>query len=131
MAIDFSGHCRFNIADAQRRIEYLRGLKPDWFVKPLSAAERARLAGPPAWLEGVLLLTDAAPLGPFGLEIAMEFGIEANSRFLMSVIDKERLDEVREAVEMVYETFGTADLVVTWGNDTIRPPLRQYEGLKF
>jgi hypothetical protein len=130
LAIDFTGHCGLGIADAQRRIEHLRRLDRDWFVKPLTDMERAQLSGPPAWLSGVLLLTDAGPLGRFGLEIAREFGIEARSCFLMSVIDKERLEEVRDAVEMVYETFGTAKLVVTWGNDTIRPPLRQYKGLK-
>jgi hypothetical protein len=115
LAIDFTGHCGLDIAGAQRLIEHLRSLKPDWFVKPLSEAERARLTGPPSWLEGVLLLTDAGPLGRFGLEIAREFWMEARSRFLMSVIDKERLDEVRDAVEMVYKTFGTRRLVVTWG----------------
>jgi hypothetical protein len=130
LAIDFTGHCRHDIAGAQQRIEHLRSVKPDWFVRPLTEAERARLTGPPAWLEGVLLLTDAHPLGPFDHEIAMEFGIDARCSFLMSVLDKERLDEVREAVELVYETFGTAALVVTWGNDTLRPPLRDYEGLK-
>jgi hypothetical protein len=85
LAIDFTGHCGLDIAGAQRLIEHLRSLKP------------------------------AGPLGRFGLEIAREFWMEARSRFLMSVIDKERLDEVRDAVEMVYKTFGTRRLVVTWG----------------
>jgi hypothetical protein len=129
VAIDFTGHCRLPRPEAQRRIDHLRQAKPAWFQAPLTEEER-RPAGPPAWLDGVLLLTDAHPLGPFDHEIAMEFGMDAQCSFLMSVLDKERLDEVREAVELVYETFGTAALVVTWGNDTLRPPLRDYEGLK-
>ncbi len=130
MAIDFTGHCRLSTADAQRRIDYLRRERPDWFLAPLSKEQRSRLPGP-AWLDGVLLITDAADLGPFGCEIAMEFGMDARCSFLMSVLDKERLDDVREAVERVYEVFGTDDLVVTWGNDTRREPLCAYEGLKF
>jgi hypothetical protein len=130
MAIDFTGHCRLGIVDAQRRIDHLRQVRPDWYRRPPTAAGRAALPRPPAWLDGVLLLSDARALGPFGREIALEFGIDAKCNFLMSVLDKERLDEVRDAVERVYETFGTADLRVTWGNDTPRPPLLDYEGLK-
>lgn len=107
MAIDFTGHCALPIAKAQKRIAFLRRARPDWFG-------------------GILNLTDAHGLGPFGLEIAAEFGIAAQSRFSLFVLDKERLAEVGRAVEFVYQVFGTDDLVVTWGNDSIRPPERPY-----
>jgi hypothetical protein len=108
MAIDFTGHCRLPRAEAQRRIEFARRARPEWYAT-------------------VVTLTDALDLGPFGREIAAEFGIEAECKFCLFVLDKERLDEVRDAVEFLYQVFGTDDLVITWGNDTIRPPLRQYE----
>jgi hypothetical protein len=107
MSIDFTGHCAYPIAETQRRIAFARRTHPEWF-------------------DTILLLYDARDLGRFGLEIAREFGIEAKCCFLMSVNDKEGLDQVRDAVEFVYEVFGTHDLVVTWGNDSVRPPLRHY-----
>ncbi len=108
MAIDFTGHCRLSIAEAQRRIDYLKRTRPDWFG-------------------GVLHLTDAEDLGPFGAEIAREFGIEAQSKFSLHLLNKDWLAEMRDAVECVYQVFGTRDLVITWGTDSIRPPLREYE----
>jgi hypothetical protein len=110
VAIDFTGHCRLPVAEAQRRIDYLRRTRPDWFG-------------------GVLHLTDAHDLGPFGAEIAREFGMEARSKFSLHLLNKDWLDAMRDAVEYVYQVFGTADLVITWGNDTIRPPLREYPGV--
>lgn len=40
------------------------------------------------------------------------------------MLDKERPGAVREAVEAVYQVFGADDLVITWGNDLVRPPER-------
>jgi hypothetical protein len=131
MAIDYTGHCRFSPAEAQKRIVHLRSLRPDWFKAPQRPPGLiGRLFGPREWLQGVLLLTDASDPAPFGAEIAAGFGISARSHFLMSVIDKERLDEAREAVELVYEVFGTEDLVITYGNDSVRPPLQSYPGVE-
>ena len=107
MAIDYTAHCRLPEDQTERRIEYLRRARPNWFGT-------------------VLAITDSLDLRPFGVEIAREFGIEARSKFVLFVLDKERLDAVRDAVEFVYQVFGTDYLVITWGNDSIRPPLQSY-----
>ena len=106
MSIDFAGHCRLPIAEANRRLAYLRNTRPDWFG-------------------GVLAVSDAA-LGRFDREIALEFGVDAQSHFSLHLLNKAWLDEARDAVEFVYQVFGTDDLVITYGNDSVRPPLRPY-----
>ena len=107
MAIDFTGHCALPQREAQKRIDFLRLQRPDWFG-------------------GVLHLTDAHGLGPFGGEIALEFGIEAKCKFNLFLLNTDWLDQCRDAVEYVYRVFGTNDLVITFGNDSIRPPLAPY-----
>lgn len=111
MSIDFTGHCRLPIRDAQRRIDYMRRVHPEWFG-------------------GVVHLTDAHGLGPFGAEIARDFGMEAKSLFSLHVLNHDWLDEVREAVEFTYQVFGTTDLVITYGTDSIRPPLQAYAAME-
>ncbi len=107
MAIDFSGHCALPRGAAQKRIDFLRLTRPDWFG-------------------GVLHLTDPHGLGPFGHEIALEFGIEARCVFNLYLLNTDWLDQCRDAVEYVYRVFGTDDLVITYGMDSIRPPLAKY-----
>ncbi|MEJ0013761.1 MAG: hypothetical protein WDM94_14320 [Bauldia sp.] len=109
MSIDFTGHCRLSITDAQRRIDYMRREHPEWFG-------------------GVLYVSDAH-LGRFDAEIARQFGIDAKSAFSLHLLNKDWLDECREAVEYTYRVFGTTDLVITYGNDSIRAPLRQYQAM--
>ena len=111
VAIDYTGHCALPAEEAGRRIAFARRAHPEWFGR-------------------ILALTDAGGLGPFGLEIAAGFGIAARCRFSLFVLDKERLSEVGEAVEFVYRVFGTANLVITWGNDSIRPPERSYPPMR-
>jgi hypothetical protein len=110
MAIDYTGHCAFPKGEAQRRIDYLRATRPDWYP-------------------GMHKLTDAKALGPFGAEIAREFGIEAQCVFNIFLLNKDWLEASRDAVECVYEVFGTEKLVITYGNDSIRAPLREYPGI--
>jgi hypothetical protein len=110
VSIDFTGHCAYPIEDAQRRIAFMRRVHPEWFG-------------------GVLHLTDALDLGPFGHDIALEFGIDAKCKFGLYVLNKDWLDSAGEAVEFVYQVFGTDHLVVTYGMDTIRPPLRPYPAM--
>jgi hypothetical protein len=78
----------------------------------------------PEWFGGVFHLTDADGLGPFGLEIAREFGIDANCAFNLHLLNHDWLEQARDAVEYVYRVFGTADLVITFENDSVRRPLR-------
>ena len=110
MSIDFTGHCRLPIKEAQRRIDFMRRVRPELFG-------------------GVVHVSDAH-LGRFSVEIAREFGIEAQSVFSIHLLNNEWLDECREAVEYTYEVFGTRDLVITYGTDSIRAPLRQYEPME-
>jgi hypothetical protein len=107
MSIDFTGHCRLPQRGAQMRIDFLRQRRPDWFG-------------------GVLHLTDAHGLGPFGHEIALGFGMDARCLFSLHLLNKDWLDQCRDAVEYVYQVFGTDDLVITYGMDSIRPPLAKY-----
>jgi len=110
MSIDYTGHCAFPKGGAQRRIDYLRRTRPDWYPDMHN-------------------LTDAQDLGRFDAEIAREFGIEALCIFNIFLLNKDWLEESREAVEFVYEVFGTEKLVITYGMDSIRAPLRDYPGV--
>jgi hypothetical protein len=110
VAIDYTGHCAFPKGEAQRRIDYLRSTRPDWYPDMHD-------------------LTNARDLGRFDAEIAREFGIEAKSVFNIYLLNKDWLDESRDAIEFVYEVFGTETLVITYGNDAVRKPLREYPGL--
>lgn len=109
MSIDYTGHCAFPKGEAQRRIDYLRRTRPDWYPDMHN-------------------LTDAHDLGPFDAEIARAFGIAAQSVFNIFLLNKDWLEQSREAIEFVYEVFGTRKLVVTYGLDSIRAPLRDYPG---
>jgi hypothetical protein len=110
VAIDLFGHCAYPIREAQRRIDYIRAARPEWF-------------------SAILHLADAGDLGPFGHEIALEFGIDARCRFGLFVHDKTRLDCLTDAVEFIYQVFGTDMLVMTYGMDSIRPPLQHYDAM--
>lgn len=100
MAIDLFGHTSYPIPEANRRLDYARREHPEWFKGPLH-------------------LHEAAKLGPFGAEIAREFGIEAKCLFGLFVHDKERLDALAPAVEYLYRVFGTEELVVTYAMDSV------------
>lgn len=110
MSIDYTGHCAFPKGEAQRRIEHLRRTRPDWYP-------------------GMHHLTDAQDLGPFGAGIAREFGIEAKCVFNIFLLNKDWWEASHDAVEFVYEVFGTEKLVITYGNDSIRKPLRDYPAM--
>ena len=110
MSISYYGHSALDIAATQRRIDYLRTARPDWFSGPLE-------------------LGDARPLGRFGAEIARDFGIEAQCLFALHVRDKVRIATVHPALDYVYEVFGTAHLVVSWEMDELRPPVAPSAGL--
>jgi hypothetical protein len=107
MSLDYGCHCRLTIPEAQRRIDFMRRTRPDLF-------------------RDVVHVTDAA-LGRFDVEIAREFGVDAQSKFSIHLLNNAWLDECREALEVAYQVFGTRDLVITYGNDSIRPPLQQYD----
>jgi|SRR6185312_4206251 len=113
MSIDYFGHSSRAPADAQKRIVHIRATHPEWF-------------------DTILLLYDAKGPGRFDDETAREFGVEGlQSRFMLSVNDKERFSDcLREALEYVYEVFGTDSLVITWGLDKIHPPLAHHPGVE-
>lgn len=103
MAIDYAGHCRLPVTEAREYIAEARRVHPDWFDFPFR-------------------LTDPRALRDFDAEISREFGIEARSRFMLFVQDKERLDGLEDALDYLYALFGPDNLVLTWGLDSIRPP---------
>jgi hypothetical protein len=107
VSIDYHGHCALPREEAQKRIAFLRQKNPNWFG-------------------GMLELTDARDLAPFGLGIARELGMEGQCGFGLYLLDKVWLTEHHAAVEFVYQVFGTDDLVITYGMDEIRPPLQNY-----
>jgi hypothetical protein len=112
MSIDYFGHSTREVEDAQKRIAYARTTHPEWF-------------------DTILLLNDAKPPEkPFGREISRDFGVEAKSWFMLSVNDKDRFSEcLAEALEFLYEVFGTNTLTITWGLDMIKPPLKNHPGI--
>lgn len=112
MAIDYFGHYAGTPKEAQRRLDHVRAARPDWFG-------------------AILILYDAqTPPEPFGRETSREFGIEAQSRFMLSVNDKERFTDVlSDALELLYETFGTDGFVLTWGLDFIHLPRALHPGV--
>jgi len=110
VSIDYYGHCALPIAKAQKRIAFLRRHNANWFG-------------------GIMELTDARQLSPSGSAIARGFGIEAQSGFGLYLLDKIRLAEHDAAVEFVYQVFGTDDLVISYGMDSIRPPITDYPAM--
>ena len=110
MAIDLFGHTSCSIAEANRRLDYARKAHPEWFGQPLH-------------------LSEASDLGPFGADIAREFGIEAKCLFGLYVHDKERLEVLGPAVEFLYQVFGTDFVVITYGMDSIRAPAAAYPAM--
>jgi hypothetical protein len=111
MSIDYTGHSAFTIEETQARITHLRKARPDWFFDSMK-------------------LTDAHGLGRFGLEIAQSFGIEARCCFSLFLLNNDWVAECEPAVEFIYEVFGTAKLVMTYGMDSIRQPGQPYPGTK-
>jgi len=110
VSIDYYGHCALPIAKAQERIAFLRRQNANWFGSMME-------------------LTDARQLSPSGTEIARGFGIAARSGFGLYLLDRFRFAEHHAAVEFVYKVFGTDDLVISYGMDSIRPPVRDYPAM--
>ena len=111
VAIDYTGHSAYPPGETTRRLAYARGEHPEWFGR-------------------ILLLYDPSPpAAPFVLGLSRQFGIAAKCQFLMSVNDKQRLRTVDDGIEFVYQLFGTENLVITWGMDSIRPPQAAYPGM--
>jgi len=111
VAIDYTGHSAYPAAETISRLAYARREHPEWFDR-------------------ILLLYDPSPpAAPFVLSLSHQFGIKAKCQFLMSVSDKEQLRVVDEGLEFIYRLFGTENLVITWGMDSIRPPKASYPGM--
>jgi len=112
MSIDYFGHSTRAVEDARNRVAYARATHPEWF-------------------DNILLLCDAKPPGkPFGAEISRDFGVEAKSWFMLSVNDKDRFSDcLADALEFLYEIFGTDMLTITWGLDMVKPALKTYPGI--
>lgn len=109
MAIDLFGHSALPIPETQRRIVHARAARPEWF-------------------DGPLLLADARELGRFGAKIARDFGIEAKCLFGIFLRQKEKSDLITPAAEYLYELFGTDNVVITHGMDTVWKPKAQHPG---
>ena len=111
VAIDYTGHSAYPTGETIRRLAHARRAHPEWFDR-------------------ILLLYDPnPPAAPFVLGLSRQFGIEAKCQFLMSVNDKEQLSTVDDAIEFIYQLFGTEKLVITWGMDSVRPPKTAYPGM--
>ena len=49
---------------------------------------------------------------------------------MLSVNDKDRFSEcLADALEFLYEIFGTDTLTITWGLDMIKPALKSWRGI--
>jgi len=103
MAIDLFGHSALSIPETKKRIVHARAAHPEWF-------------------DGPLMLADAKELGLFGAEIAQEFGIEAKCLFGIYLHQKEKSELITPAAEYLYKLFGTANLVITHGMDSVWKP---------
>ena len=111
MAISYFAFSILPRAETQRRIDYLRAEKPDWFG-------------------GMLHVTDAEPLGRFDAEIMEPFGIAPECKFAMHVLNKDWLAEIREALDYAYRVFGTKNLMITFELDSIHAPRHVYPEMK-
>jgi hypothetical protein len=113
MSISYYGFCKLPVAEAQRRIAFIREQRPAWF-------------------DVILLLYDAhPPQKPFGREIAAQFLADVQSTFALAINDKERFSDIlRDALEFIYEVFGTDDLVITHEMELVHPPRAPHAGLK-
>jgi hypothetical protein len=110
VSIDYYGHCALPVADAQERIAFLRRTNPDWFGTMME-------------------LTNARQLSSSGVAIARGFGIAAKSGFGLYPLDRGRGADCDAAVELVYQVFGTDNLVMSYGMDSIRPPASDYPAM--
>ena len=110
MPVDYYGHCALSVADAQDRIAFLRRTNPDWFGN-------------------MMQLTDARQLSPSGVTIARGFGIAAKSGFGLYPLDPARAAEHEDAIELVYRVFGTDDLVMSYGMDSVCPSVDDYPAM--
>jgi hypothetical protein len=110
VSIDYYGHCSLPVADAQERIDFLRRRNPDWFG-------------------AMMELTNARPLSTSGVTIARGFGIAAKSGFGLYPLDGARGADHNAAIERVYQVFGTDNLVMSYGMDSIRPPEGEYPAM--
>lgn len=110
MAIDLFGHSALGLAETGRRLETLRGERQDLFAGPL-------------------ILSEPSGLGPFGAEIAEEFGLpDARCVFGLFVNDKSRTDLIDPAVVLLLDRFGPGRLVVTYGMDVLHERCRPAAG---
>jgi hypothetical protein len=114
MSISYFGLCKLPVAQAQRRIGFIREAQPEWY-------------------DVILLLYDArAADGPFDRELSREFGIDPQSMFMLAINDKERFSDIlRDALEFIYEVFGTDDLVITHEMELLHPPRQPHPPMKF
>ncbi|WP_417481837.1 hypothetical protein [Maricaulis sp.] len=110
MSISYFGHSALDLTQTRRRLEHLRQTRPDWFSGPLE-------------------LTDARPLGPFGAEIAREFGVEAQCIFGLHLRDKTQIAALEPALDFIYEVFGTDHVVMSWEMDRVRSAAAPTPGL--
>ncbi len=108
--MDYHGHCTLPVDVAQRRIAFLRRTKPEWFGKTME-------------------LTDARQLSPSGVAIARGFGIAAKSGFGLYPLESAGRSGHDAAIEFVYQVFGTDDLVMSCGMDSIWPPSSRYPAM--
>jgi hypothetical protein len=113
VSISYFGFCKLPVAEAQRRIAFIRRTRPEWF-------------------DVILLLYDARTAdGPFDRELALPFGIDPQSKFMLSINDKERFSEIlRDAIELIYRVFGTDDLVMTREIEQVHPPRQPHPPMK-
>jgi hypothetical protein len=111
VSIEYASHCRLPISEAQKRFDDMRKMHPEWYG-------------------GMVKLTDASDLGLFGHEIAMELGMDAKCNFWLLLVNTDRLEQSREAVELAYRVFGTDDLVITYGMDSVRKPMKARPPMK-
>jgi|GEM_PF-1532663 len=110
MAIDLFGHSALSRIETPKRIVRARAEHPEWF-------------------DGPLMLADAKKLGPFGAEIAQEFGIEAKCQFGLFLHENEKSELITPAAEYLYELFGTDNVVITHGMDTVWKPKAEHPGV--
>lgn len=100
MAIDLFCYSSMKPEDSQKEIDLAKKSRPDTFIKDFS-------------------LSNASAASKFQISVAEEFGLTANSLFLVRVKNKEKIHKTTEVTSTLKEIFGNEKIIILWENEKL------------
>jgi hypothetical protein len=68
-------------------------------------------------LTAIFLLSDALAVSDIEKRIALEYGFSAITLFLMRLNEKDQVERMEEAENIVKEAFGKENILILWENE--------------